>query len=84
VSILSQSSIKKPRGPANSTGYPGVRHHRPKDAAHRWIACVTIDGKAKQVPGRYDTAAEASAARTAFIAKLEAEKSATATNGEGA
>jgi hypothetical protein len=70
VISLSQVSTKKPVGPANSSGYVGVRLHRPKHASHRWIARVTINGKDAAVPGRFDTPEEASAARTAFIAAL--------------
>jgi hypothetical protein len=68
--MLSQASPKKPVGPTNSTGYPGVYLHRPKRAVHRWIARVTINGKCKAVPGRYDTPLEAYKARVAFLAKI--------------
>ncbi|MGY6161859.1 hypothetical protein [Paraburkholderia strydomiana] len=73
---MSQASPKKPVGPANSTGYPGVYLHRPKHAAHRWVARVTINSKCKAVPGRYDSAEEAYAARVAFLAKIKSEKTA--------
>lgn len=74
MNTLSQASTKKPVGQANSSGYTGVRLHRPKHASHRWIARVTINGKDAAVPGRFDTPEEASAARAAFIATQSAAK----------
>jgi hypothetical protein len=49
--------------------YPGVYLQKPKDAAHRWIARVSINGKRIAVPGRHASAQEASDARAAFLAK---------------
>lgn len=61
----------------NSSGYVGVYKQSPKHSFARFVAQVTLaNGKRKAVPGRYDTAEEAHAARVTFLARLEAEKAA--------
>lgn len=65
---LAVTAIKGRGGLKSASGLVGVYLQKPKSASHRWVARVTLaDGTLKAVPGRYDTAAEAAAARAAFI-----------------
>lgn len=63
---------------ATQQKFPGVYLQKPKDSVPRWIGRAWVNGVRKAVPGRYLTAQEAAAARDAFIAKIESEKSADA------
>jgi hypothetical protein len=74
-------AANKGSGKPNTSGFIGVKKHK---LCTKFEARVVRNGKEKYL-GLFDTAKEASDARTAYILATEAAaKSAAATTGEGA